>query len=96
MVEIEPIILVLSGNGIKILKICDRIYYVSWFESATPTLLKHKIKGRDVTQILSSTGQLANSSEPTMLLNDFFNRVDAIKESTIEFHHSYPFVYYAN
>lgn len=90
----EEVILVLVESGLKLFKIDGRIYVVDWVETATPTLWKHKIKGKDITQMISETTQFSQSHIDPSAIENFVRRVQALSQRTIEFHKDYKFKYY--
>ncbi len=81
--------------GTRILFIQGRYYIFDQWEAATPTMLKHKLMGaRDITDIISTSTQMANRNIDEQALASTIMKFQDIKKRTMEFHGSTEYVLY--
>lgn len=80
--------------GIKVARIQGRYYKVEFWQEATQTMLKHHLKGRDITEKLVSAPQLAVAGKSDQQLTSMVISFADIPVRTIECSPEVPFILY--
>ena len=80
--------------GVRIVHINERYYSFSAWEAATPTMLKHKLKGKDITETIQSAAQMANRETNAADVVSAITKWQDYKEHPFEFHHSTKYSLY--
>lgn len=88
------VVYAICSAGIKIAKIQDRYYKIDFWQEATQTMLKHHLKGRDVTEKLISSPQIANKGREDQQLSSLVMSFSDIIPRSIDFSNSIQFIIY--
>ena len=89
------IIYTFVNAGAKIIVIGGRIYVFDHWEAASPTMLKHKLIGKDVTQILSASTQFAHGNVDATSVQSEMMKFQNLPKVIMEIHPSIQFIMYA-
>lgn len=87
------VIYAFNAANLRIIHINGRYYKIEFWQEATNTILKHNLKGADITEKLVSSPQLAtkgNEAQITSIMMDIMN----IKPRVLDFSKETQFVIY--